>query len=96
MARSPMTSRGRLSANPSSAFSFDGSDLLRTCTCATTLFDGVSTDTMVDILEAACSYADHFALWAAFQVCAGRVGQDMRFTKLGDRLLDRLFGDMSA
>ena len=59
------------------------------------LFDAVDTDTMIAALEDACTFSDHFSLIGAFEVCARLVSKDQRFILIGQRILDRLFGDMA-
>jgi len=51
-------------------------------------------EAVVDMIEAVANVDDHFALVGAFEICADWVQRDSRFMGLGDRILDRLFGDM--
>jgi hypothetical protein len=51
-------------------------------------------ETVADMIEAVANVDDHFALVGAFEICADWVQRDSRFADLGDRILDRLFGDM--
>jgi hypothetical protein len=58
------------------------------------LFRGVRVQDTVELLENASKCDDPFALVGAFRICADRLDEDVRVTELGDRLLDRIFGDM--
>lgn len=60
------------------------------------LFDGLSVETVLEVLDAASKNDDHFALIGAFEICAGWAERDQRFVALGEKLLSRLFGDMDA
>lgn len=86
--------RARLAADPKHAFGSIALTFASPALVPRSLFEGVDTGTMFELLETACGFADPFALTGAFQICADRLGQDMRFVELGDRLLYRLFGDM--
>jgi hypothetical protein len=46
--------------------------------------------TIISMLENALRFDDHFALVAAFEVCADWIERDVRFVALGHQLLDRL------
>ncbi|MGK9235954.1 hypothetical protein KXS07_29570 [Inquilinus limosus] len=46
------------------------------------------------ILEESLLLDDHFSLIGAFELCSDWVADDSEFSDLGDRLLDRLFGDL--
>jgi hypothetical protein len=51
-------------------------------------------ETVAAMIDAASKVQDHFALEGAFEVCADQFSRDHQFVALGDRILDRLFGDM--
>jgi hypothetical protein len=59
------------------------------------LFDSLDTEMMVAALEDACNFADHFSLIGAFETCTRLISKDQRFIDLGERILDRLFTDMT-
>jgi hypothetical protein len=86
--------RTRLSADPKQAFRSIALSFAAPALVPRSLLAGVGTGTMLQLLETACDFADPFALAGAFQICADRLGQDMRFVGLGDCLLYRLFGSM--
>ena len=46
------------------------------------------------ILEEALLLEDHFSLVGAFELCADWISENPDFLDLGERLLDRLFGDL--
>jgi hypothetical protein len=58
------------------------------------LIESLPLDKAVAFLEAACAFDDPFGLVGALQTCADRVVGDARLVMLGERLLDRLFGNM--
>jgi hypothetical protein len=55
----------------------------------------LDTETVLHVVESALAFHDHFALVAAFEICADRVETDVRFVALGDQLLDRLVKDFA-
>ena len=58
------------------------------------LLEVISNDQAAAALEALANVEDHFSLAGSFEFCAERTSTDARFVALGDRVLDRLFGDM--
>jgi hypothetical protein len=58
------------------------------------LLQRFDAEAVADMIEAVANVDDHFALVGAFEICADWVQRDSRFVALGDRILDRLFGDM--
>jgi hypothetical protein len=56
-------------------------------------FNGQTAENVIAYVEGLLGFEDHFALVAAFEICAHRASQDDRFVLLGAQLLDRLFGD---
>ena len=58
------------------------------------LLQAISNDEAAAALEAIANVEDHFSLAGAFEFCANRASTDDRFSTLGNRLLDRLFGNM--
>jgi hypothetical protein len=53
-----------------------------------------SDDTLVAMIESVTGFDDPFALVGCFELCAALHDRDPRYAGLGDKLLDRLFGDM--
>jgi hypothetical protein len=58
------------------------------------LLQRFDAEAVADMIEAVANVDDHFALVGAFEICADWVQRDSRLAGLGDRILDRLFGDM--
>jgi hypothetical protein len=58
------------------------------------LLQDLNADTAAAAIESVSKVEDPFSLVGAFEICADRIGQDPRFIELGDRLLEKLFGDM--
>ncbi len=85
--------RARLSIDPKRAFRSISFTFASPALVPRSLFKGVDSAIMIQLLESACEFDDPFALAGAFQLCADRLAQDIRFVALGERLLDRLFGD---
>lgn len=86
--------RARLSADPKQAFRSIALTFASPALVPRSLFEGVDTGTMIELLEIAGGFDDPFGLTGAFQICADRLGQGMQFVALGEHLLDRLFTDM--
>ncbi len=86
--------RARLSVDAGIAFISISLTFASPALVPRSLFDGVDSDTLIGALETACGFDDHFGLAGAFVICADRVDKDARFVELGEKLLDRLFGDM--
>ena len=84
----------RLSQNPKQAFNAITLTFSSPALVPRSLFQSIEPGAMIDILETACGFDDPFGLAGAFQICADRLDQDPQFAELGNRLLDRLFGDM--
>jgi hypothetical protein len=57
------------------------------------VFGSVDKQTKNRILEDALLLDDHFSLVTAFELCATWIVDDPDFSEVGERLLDRLFGD---
>jgi hypothetical protein len=55
----------------------------------------LDTEAVLDILESALRFDDHFSLVSAFEICADCIEKDERFIAVGDRLLDRVVKDFS-
>lgn len=84
----------RLELNPSRAFypmsvTFPAPSLV-----PFSLLQKFDAEPVAAMIEAVANVEDHFALEGAFEVCADWAQRDSRFVGLGDRILDRLFGDM--
>src|SRR5260370_40307851 len=59
------------------------------------MLEALDAGTVVRMVEGALRYQDHFALVAAFEICAASVEKDVRFIALGEQLLDRLVKDIT-
>jgi hypothetical protein len=58
------------------------------------LFRTCDADALLQMLEEATQFPDHFGLIGAFEICGDWYGRDPRFGPLGERLLELLFSDM--
>ena len=56
----------------------------------------LDTGTILAMVEAAVDLDDHFSLTGAFEICADWIERDARFVPVGERLLQRLFGEMAG
>lgn len=59
------------------------------------LLEVLEKDSKSRILEDALVLDDHFSLIGAFELCANWIRHNPDFADVGERLLDRLFGDIS-
>jgi hypothetical protein len=57
-------------------------------------FSNVSAENVLQMLEQAASFPDHFVAVGAFEICADRICRDIQFEAIGIGLLDHLLGDM--
>jgi hypothetical protein len=57
-------------------------------------FRALPADDVLQAMDRAASFSDHFAVTGAFEICADWVTRDDRFETAGVRLLDQLIGDM--
>jgi len=57
------------------------------------IFAELETDILVKMLAEATTFADHFGLVGAFEICAQSCQRDHRFDSIGSRLLEALFSD---
>lgn len=53
----------------------------------------LETNILVEMLEEATTFADHFGLVGAFEICAQSCQRDHRFDAIGSRLLEALFSN---
>lgn len=51
-------------------------------------------DTVLAMVETAVDFEDHFGLAGALEICADWIERDSRFAPVGEKLMERLFGDM--
>src|SRR5262249_6739893 len=86
--RTELLSQHPLKAISSMSLSFSAPALVPIRT-----FQHLDTDRLVGMLERLLDYDDHFAHIGAFEICADSIQRDQRFVRLGERFLDRLFGD---
>jgi hypothetical protein len=84
----------RLDVNPKRAFLTMSLTFAAPSLVPFSLVREFDVEALAAMIDAASKVDDHFALEGAFEVCADQVQRDSRFVALGDRLLDRLFGDM--
>jgi hypothetical protein len=59
------------------------------------LLDEWEAQDVLKMIEDVVDCDDHFSLVGAFEICAHRLLQDARFAALGERILERLIGDMA-
>src|SRR5262249_25804680 len=58
------------------------------------LFRTCDADVLLQMLEEATQFPDHFGLIGAFEICGDLYGRDPHFGPLGEKLLELLFSDM--
>jgi hypothetical protein len=57
------------------------------------LFRAIDADTVLAMMDEASNFLDHFGLVGAFEICGDWLHKDARFGPVGEKLLDRLFGN---
>jgi hypothetical protein len=87
--------RSRISSDPVRAFESITLAFSAPALVPRAMFKSLDPDCMFRMIDSILQFDDHFALGGGFEICAGRIETDARFVTLGDRLLDRLFGDMN-
>jgi hypothetical protein len=57
-------------------------------------FRAIAAEGVLQAIDRAALFADHFAVTGAFEICADWITRDDRFEAAGVKLLDQLIGDM--
>jgi hypothetical protein len=84
----------RIARNPNAAFRSIALTFSAPGLVPHSLFGALDKEAKKRILEEALLLDDHFSLVGAVELCAGWVSDDVEFSNAGERLLDRLFGDL--
>lgn len=86
--------RSRFAADPHRAFDLASLGYAATLLVPLDIARRIETDVLHTMIEQGLKHDDHFALIGFFEICADALGRDPRFEGLGERVLQRLFGDM--
>ncbi|WP_342241592.1 hypothetical protein [Inquilinus sp. OTU3971] len=85
----------RLAAEPLRAFLATSLTFSSSALVPLGLLRSIDVDSLCLMIDKSLSLDDHFALIGAFELCADALARDSRFSELGERVLERLFGDMN-
>ncbi|HEX5865132.1 MAG TPA: hypothetical protein VF014_12905, partial [Casimicrobiaceae bacterium] len=86
--------RSRFAADPQRAFDLASLGYAAALLVPLDIARHIETGVLDTMIEQGLEHDDHFALIGLFEICADALVRDARFERLGERVLERLFGNM--
>lgn len=86
--------RSRFAADPQRAFDLASLGYAAALLVPLDIARRIETGVLHTMIEQGLEHDDHFALIGLFEICADALVRDARFERLGERVLERLCGDM--